>query len=118
MDLLAAGCLVLSAAVAATACVGRASLDEFTVISRPPLTLPPGYHLRPGSDDASLPDEQAAATLTGSDAPLENPYAPAGDESVAATPASAGEQALLEHARRAASGSSPAISSLTPETQQ
>jgi hypothetical protein len=42
--------------------VGRNSPDEFTVIKRAPLTLPPDYNLRPPGDSAAVSPAGDAAT--------------------------------------------------------
>ncbi len=69
---------------------GKSAPDEFTVISRPPLILPPDYNLRPpgsGTARAAIPkpNEVAKILVLGSDvgAPQKN------------TP---GEETLLENA--------------------
>lgn len=71
------GVVLLLAAVSLAACssvkrelgVGRNSPDEFTVIKRAPLTLPPDYSLRPPSDSAvessSAAVDQARTALLG-----------------------------------------------------
>ena len=50
--------------------VGRNSPDEFTVVKRAPLTMPPDYSLRPPNDDgappASVIADQAKTALMGS----------------------------------------------------
>ena len=69
--------LALAALMALPACtsvkkelgVGRNSPDEFMVVKRAPLTLPPDYDLRPPSDDSAPPatdaSNQAKAALIG-----------------------------------------------------
>jgi len=62
--------VLLGAALALSACsdvkedlgVGRNSPDEFTVVQRAPLTLPPDYTLRPPSDPAEAQPAAEAAT--------------------------------------------------------
>lgn len=59
--------LILASLVALTACssvkkelgVGRQSPDEFTVVKRAPLTLPPDYNLRPPSDGSAVQESEA-----------------------------------------------------------
>jgi hypothetical protein len=68
----------------------KAPPDEFRIVTRAPLSLPPDYALRPPQPGASRPQEQsspeqARQALLGATAP--RPAAPAG--------ASAGEAALL-----------------------
>jgi hypothetical protein len=70
----------------------KAPPDEFRVVSRAPLSLPPDYALRPPQPGASRPQEQGSAgqarqALLGAGAAPARPAAPAG--------ASAGESALL-----------------------
>jgi hypothetical protein len=60
---------VLATTLALTACtdvkeelgVGRNSPDEFTVVKRAPLTLPPDYTLRPPGDSTAAPSSADAA---------------------------------------------------------
>ena len=57
--------------------IQRNSPDEFAVVSRPPLSVPPEFNLRPpldGKDSANLPaaDEHARALLTGQTPPASN----------------------------------------------
>lgn len=62
--------LVLGLAILVTGCsnikqelgVGRNSPDEFTVVKRAPLTLPPDYSLRPPADGSVPPASIAAAS--------------------------------------------------------
>jgi hypothetical protein len=89
--------------------MGKRSPDEFAVVSRAPLILPPDYGLRPpGSGEArpgiSTPGERAQASLTGQASP-----APAGaDQEVVSAAfdersevASSGERALIAQATTA-----------------
>jgi hypothetical protein len=86
--------------------MGKRSPDEFAVVSRAPLILPPDYGLRPPRPGESrpgvdTPSEQARATLVGQ-APAS---APAADQEVLAAAfdedsatESAGERALVSQA--------------------
>jgi Protein of unknown function (DUF3035) len=87
--------------------MGKRSPDEFAVVSRAPLILPPDYGLRPPGSGASrpgvdTPSERARANLTGGAAQ----EAAGGDQEVvdagafdqATEAASAGERALLNQA--------------------
>jgi hypothetical protein len=89
--------------------VGKRSPDEFAVVSRAPLILPPDYGLRPPAPGESRPGvdtprERVRATLTGEQ--LRQPAAP-GQEVVAAAfdergeAASSGERALVAQATTA-----------------
>jgi Protein of unknown function (DUF3035) len=89
--------------------MGKRSPDEFAVVSRAPLILPPDYGLRPpGSGESrpgiDTPSERARATLTGGE--LQQPAAP-GQEVVSAAfdergeAASSGERALMAQATTA-----------------
>ena len=65
-------CLVLAAVLALSACtsvkkemgVGRNSPDEFLVVKRAPLTLPPDYGLRPPVNPNDAPPASAAAAAS------------------------------------------------------
>ena len=53
-----------------TLCIGRRAPDEFKVVSRPPLSVPPQFNLRPPSTTASSPtavraDKQAQSIIVG-----------------------------------------------------
>lgn len=57
--------------------LGKEAPDEFVVLSRPPLTLPPDFELRPpssGSDKPAVPttEAQARKTLLGTDTPTDD----------------------------------------------
>jgi hypothetical protein len=86
--------LVLSGCGEARKALGydKSPPDEFRIVSRAPLSLPPDYALRPPQPGASRPQDQSSpqqarqAVLGSSGAPV-RPAAPAG--------ASAGESALL-----------------------
>lgn len=96
-----AGCVALALAAAACSNV-RESLglepkppDEFTVVRKAPLTIPPDFNLRPPRPGAARPQEidpriQAQAALGGSGSGAA-PGRPAGNTTV-------GEQALLRQA--------------------
>jgi hypothetical protein len=86
--------------------MGKRSPDEFAVVSRAPLILPPDYGLRPPDPGQSRPgvdtsSERARTSLTGD--PLQQP-AGADQEVVSAAfdehsePASSGERALVAQA--------------------
>jgi Protein of unknown function (DUF3035) len=86
--------------------IGKRSPDEFAVVSRAPLILPPDYGLRPPAPGESRPgvdtaNERARATLTGRE--LQQPAGP-GQEvapAVFAEPdaaVSSGERALITQA--------------------
>ena len=89
--------------------MGKRSPDEFAVVSRAPLILPPDYGLRPPAPGESrpgvdTPSERARATLTGAE--LQQP-AGAGQEVVSAAfdehgaAVSTGERALITQATTA-----------------
>lgn len=91
---LVVGALALSACSNASRTLGLdpAPPDEFTVVSKAPLTIPPDFNLRPPQPGAARPQEQnpttrAQAALVGD--------AQAG----VGTPATPGEAALLQVAR-------------------
>jgi len=86
--------------------MGKRSPDEFAVVSRAPLILPPDYGLRPPAPGESrpgvdTPSERARSSLTGGE--LRQPAAP-GQEVVAAVfdepgeAVSSGERALIAEA--------------------
>ena len=66
--------------------------DEFTVVSKAPLTIPPDFNLRPPKPGAPRPQEQNPTT--GAQAALVGKAKPA-----TSAPATPGETALLEVAR-------------------
>lgn len=72
--------------------VGRNSPDEFAVVKRAPLTLPPDYDLRPPAAESAPPAEDSAdaarAAVLGEPKSPAAPAAPAGKNN--------GEQVLLE----------------------
>lgn len=72
-------CILLAATTALTACssakkqfgIGRQSPDEFAVVERAPLTLPPDYALRPpraGGDTPQVAQAQAKRVILGAQA--------------------------------------------------
>ncbi|MBM3523774.1 MAG: DUF3035 domain-containing protein [Alphaproteobacteria bacterium] len=74
----------------------KAPPDEFRVMSRAPLSLPPDFGLRPPTPGAPRPQEgtptdQARSAVTGSRNPARN----TSPNAVQRSPSSAGEQALL-----------------------
>jgi Protein of unknown function (DUF3035) len=89
-----AGSLALSACGDARKALGyeKSTPDEFKIVNRAPLSLPPDYALRPPQPGASRPQEQAVPeqarqVLLGASGAQSRPAAPPG--------ASAGEAALL-----------------------
>ncbi|HEX6144345.1 MAG TPA: DUF3035 domain-containing protein [Geminicoccaceae bacterium] len=87
---LVAGC---SGSLGDTLGFGKRSPDEFAVVKRQPLIVPPDYNLRPPDPDARRPlpgqaDARARAALTG--VPIEERAAAAAPQ-----PGSAGEAALV-----------------------
>jgi len=115
---MALGALVLSGCGSARQTFGldRTPPDEFSVVTRAPLTVPPEFNLRPPQPGAPRPQEsetrqQAAATVFGS-APMTR------QQATAASPtATGGEAALLSQA--GAVGAQPGIrSTVNRETAQ
>ncbi|HEX9447654.1 MAG TPA: DUF3035 domain-containing protein [Dongiaceae bacterium] len=100
----------------------KRSPDEFRVVSRAPLSLPPDYNLRPPTPGAPRPQEgtardQAKAAVFGTpEAAISDKVPPIG-ESAAGSASSAGESALLQSA--GISGVNPNIRTLVDsETDQ
>lgn len=105
--------LLLIAQLLLAACAGgsvqralglsKRSPDEFAVVSRAPLIVPPDFELRPPRPGETRPQvgttaDQARATLLG-EAPAQRATPVAGDAGVDPGPvASGGEQALLQEA--------------------
>lgn len=98
---------LLGAAVAVSGCdnvreqfgLTKSAPDEFKVVSRAPLTLPPNFALRPPDPGAARPQEgtprdQARRTVFR----LEDPAAPRVDEVIPADGRSQAERALLMQA--------------------
>ena len=88
------GSLALSACSNASRTLGLdpAPPDEFTVVSKAPLTIPPDFNLRPPQPGAARPQEQNPTTRAQA--------ALVGDaQARASTPATPGEAALLQVAR-------------------
>ena len=56
---LLSGCSGFDSALGKT----KTSPDEFQVVVRPPLTLPPSFNLRPGDDDAASPVRNDAVSV-------------------------------------------------------
>jgi Protein of unknown function (DUF3035) len=89
--------------------VGKRSPDEFAVVSRAPLILPPDYGLRPPAPGESrpgvdTPHERARATLTGREAQQPDAAGRAVAPAAFAEPgeaASSGERALIAQATTA-----------------
>ena len=91
---LVAGALALSACSGARSALGvdPAPPDEFTVVSKAPLTIPPDFNLRPPKPGAARPQEQNPATRAQA--------ALVGDAQLSvSTPTTPGETALLQVAR-------------------
>lgn len=90
---------LLAAALMLSACssvkkelgVGRNSPDEFTVVKRAPLTLPPDYEVRPPMDPNAPPPPQQSATVQAKQEIL-------GKESGSPAVADKAEQAFLARA--------------------
>ena len=66
------GAIAILAALGASACVGSRTPDEFRVVRKAPLTVPPDYNLRPPSPGEArpqelLPDAQARVAVFGAD---------------------------------------------------
>jgi hypothetical protein len=66
------GAIAILAALGASACVGARTPDEFRVVRKAPLTVPPDYNLRPPSPGEArpqelLPDAQARVAVFGAD---------------------------------------------------
>ena len=66
------GAIAILAALGASACVGTRTPDEFRVVRKAPLTVPPDYNLRPPSPGEArpqelLPDAQARVAVFGAD---------------------------------------------------
>ena len=91
---LVVGALSLSACSNASRTLGldRAPPDEFTVVSKAPLTIPPDFNLRPPKPGAARPQEQTPTTRA--QAALVGDAQPA-----ASAPTTPGETALLQVAR-------------------
>ena len=91
---LVVGALALSACSNASRTLGLdpAPPDEFTVVSKAPLTIPPDFNLRPPKPGAARPQEQTPTTRA--QAALVGDAQPA-----ASAPTTPGETALLQVAR-------------------
>jgi hypothetical protein len=66
------GAIAILAALGASACVGSRTPDEFRVVRKAPLTVPPDYNLRPPAPGEArpqelLPDAQARVAVFGAD---------------------------------------------------
>lgn len=107
------GGLSIAAVLSLSACglgdalgLGKRSPDEFAVVKRQPLIVPPEHDLRPPRPGAprpqvGTPSDQARASLTGR--PVEQILARReAAESMSATAGSEGERALLARTRAAA----------------
>ncbi|ABI77707.1 putative lipoprotein [Hyphomonas neptunium ATCC 15444] len=69
LPLLAAGlALGVTAACSATGSSGAATPNEFRVVTKPPLSIPPNYSLRPPAPGTTIPAEVEAATAGGTEA--------------------------------------------------
>jgi hypothetical protein len=63
LPLLAAGlALSLTAACSSTGSAGSVTPDEFRVVTKPPLAIPPNYSLRPPAPGTTIPAEVELAT--------------------------------------------------------
>ncbi|PKP80550.1 MAG: DUF3035 domain-containing protein [Alphaproteobacteria bacterium HGW-Alphaproteobacteria-18] len=66
LPLLAAGlALGVTAACSSSGNAGTATPNEFRVVTKPPLSLPPSYSLRPPAPGTTIPAEVEAATTGG-----------------------------------------------------
>ncbi|WP_341896238.1 DUF3035 domain-containing protein [Ferrovibrio terrae] len=106
------GLALLACAVALTGCdstkealgLTKKSPDEFVVVTKAPLVLPPEFGLRPPDPGAPRPQEvpardRAAAAFGGNSTDAAGQITPLSRGAVANQPRSAGEQALLQQAR-------------------
>jgi hypothetical protein len=74
----------------------KSTPDEFRIVSRAPLTVPPDYGLRPPAPGAARPNEASAQDIARSAVfGADRPGAQAAAARAAASPVSAGEQQLL-----------------------
>lgn len=81
--------------------VGRNSPDEFTVVKRAPLTLPPDYELRPPTDPAAAPPPQQDTVMQAREAVLGKSEKPAvKDKAEEALLAKAGATAASDDIRK------------------
>jgi len=101
--LLAAGAGGCSDAQKALGLGGKNPPDEFAVVARAPLSLPPNYNLRPPEPGAPRPQEgtprdQARTAVFGPSGTPGTTGNALGDPGGVAPDASAGEQALLQQA--------------------
>ncbi|WP_341914868.1 DUF3035 domain-containing protein [Ferrovibrio terrae] len=106
------GLALLACAVLLTGCdstkealgLTKKSPDEFVVVTKAPLVLPPEFGLRPPDPGAPRPQEvpardRAAAAFGGNSTDAAGQITPLSRGAVANQPRSAGEQALLQQAR-------------------
>lgn len=106
------GLALLACAVLLTGCdstkealgLTKKSPDEFVVVTKAPLVLPPEFGLRPPDPGAPRPQEvpardRAAAAFGGNSTDAAGQITPLSRGAVASQPRSAGEQALLQQAR-------------------
>jgi len=114
LSLAAGGCSNLKETLG----LSKQSPDEFKVVSRAPLSMPPDYNLRPPTPGAPRPQEgtprdQAAAAVfqySGTTGGVPNDAIPPIGEGESETAQSSGESALLQSA--GATGVDPNISQL------
>lgn len=107
LALAALGSLVLAGCDTTRDALGitKKSPDEFVVVTKAPLVLPPEFGLRPPEPGAPRPQEvpardRAAAAFGGASTDSAGQITPLGRRAAPAAPArSAGEQALLSQAR-------------------
>src|SRR6185369_13259993 len=124
VSLIAAGAVLAGCeATKETLGLTKRSPDEFQVVSRAPLSLPPDYNLRPPTPGAPRPqegtprDQAKAAVFNTPDAAIADKVPPAIGEGSEGAAQSAGESALLQSA--GISGVNPNIRKLVDaETDQ
>lgn len=106
---------------------GKSAPDEFTVISRPPLILPPDYNLRPpgsGSARAAIPkpNEVAKILVLGRDAGTAQKNTPGEDtllENAAATPPTGDSiREVIENERTGTVSKSPDLTEALTKDQK
>ena len=106
---------------------GKSAPDEFTVISRPPLILPPDYNLRPpgsGSARAAIPkpNEVAKILVLGKEAGTSEENTPAEDKllenAAASQPTGDSIRELIENERTGTVSKSPDLTQTLTKDQK
>ena len=106
---------------------GKSAPDEFTVISRPPLILPPDYNLRPpGSGTARTaipkPNEIAKILVLGKDAGTAQKNTPAEDKllknAAASQPTGDSIREVIENERTGTVSKSPGLTETLTKDQK